>query len=116
MKDMGKVNFSQKRRAPQLIRSGDNCATLAIIGFPATRWDFILVVSYESQGVALAIAQKGQDTVNSSADCLRRVDKETPTAQREPAAWFGCFFPTSDLPSLIRPALQSGLDSQGKES
>lgn len=66
--DVGKVNFNQKGRALQLIRSGDNRATLAIIGFPATRWYFILVVSYESQGVAVAIAQEGQDTVTSSAD------------------------------------------------
>lgn len=103
--DIGKVNFSQKGRAPQLIRSGDSCATLAITGFPATRWDFTLVVSYENQGVALPIAQQGQDTVKSSADSPRGVDKETPTVQREPATWFCCFFPTPDLPSLIRPAL-----------
>ena len=95
---MGKVSFSQKSRAPELIRSGENCATLAIIGFPATRWDFILVVSYESQGVALAVTQDGQDTVNSGADSPRSVDKETPTVQREPVAWLCCFFPTPTYP------------------
>lgn len=88
--DVGKVNFRQKGRAPHLIRSGDNCARLTVIGFPATGWDFIFVVSHESQGVALAIAREGQDTVKSSADSLRRADKETPTVQRQPAAWFCC--------------------------
>ena len=103
--DTGKVNFSQKGRAPQLIRSGDNCATLAVTGFPATWWDFILVVSCKSQGVALATAQEGQDDAKRSAASPRRVGKETPPVQREPAACFGCFFPSPDLPSLVRPAL-----------
>lgn len=35
--EMGKLNLSQKGTAPQLIRSGDNCAALATIGFPYSR-------------------------------------------------------------------------------
>lgn len=57
-------------------------ATLAITGFPATWWDFTLAF-YESQGVALVIAQEGQDTVRSSADSLRRVDKNSCCAKRD---------------------------------